>query len=233
MSDFMEPGNVTFTRSQLGDLVGLDETTLNYWARENLIRAAGGGGGKGQHRRFDFYEVNLAAILHELSKFGVALPALRGLADRFHVAIDFMNRWGITSGNIVTYGDLIGCRDEAVEHGDIELSEDPGRRVSWLQLIALKRQSHESELITDLAIACAEETPMAAWLSIEPYLKTIGRVSVRAIHGRRSPKNLTYFIRNDDGEWSIAEDDAEASEHVSFIGIYTQRLLGQLWATKR
>ena len=63
---------IRFSRKQLFELTGIEDATLDYWARTHVLRAADGGGGKGQHRRFEQSEVMLAAILAELMKFGVA-----------------------------------------------------------------------------------------------------------------------------------------------------------------
>lgn len=85
-----------FTRSDLGRITQIPDDVLNYWMRENVLRPVEGGSGRGQHRRFDYPEVMLAAIMDQLRGFGLNLPTLRRLAARFHDARDYMARLGIT-----------------------------------------------------------------------------------------------------------------------------------------
>lgn len=70
-----------FTRQQVAQLTGVDDSSLNYWMREGLLRPAEGGSGKGSHRRFDFVQVNIAAVYGQLRRFGVNIAALRSLGD--------------------------------------------------------------------------------------------------------------------------------------------------------
>lgn len=77
----MDPTASLYTRQQLGQLAGLDDTTLNYWSREGLLIPAEGGTGRGSHRRFDFVQVNKAAILGAMRRFGLNLTTLKSFAD--------------------------------------------------------------------------------------------------------------------------------------------------------
>jgi DNA-binding transcriptional MerR regulator len=103
----MDPRDHLYTRQQIAALTGVDDVSLNYWMREGILRATVGGGGKGQHRRFSFTEVNLAALFGELKKFGVSIGELRKLASRFHDAIDYMNCLGIDRQNDWAFFDLM------------------------------------------------------------------------------------------------------------------------------
>jgi hypothetical protein len=91
-----------------------------------LIRPTEEGGSSGEHWRFAYYEVNLAAILNELRRFNVALPGLRQLAERFHDIIDWMEERGITPESARTYGELIGAREEFVRLGHVEVGDIKG-----------------------------------------------------------------------------------------------------------
>lgn len=77
----MEPQSQLYTRAQIAALTSIDASSLNYWSREGLLVPSEGGGGQGSHRRFDFVQVNIAAIFGELKRFGVNIGALRPLAD--------------------------------------------------------------------------------------------------------------------------------------------------------
>jgi DNA-binding transcriptional MerR regulator len=56
--------------------------------REGLLRPAEGGAGKGSHRRFDFVQVNVAAVFGQLRRFGLNIAAFRTLADLLQSAVD-------------------------------------------------------------------------------------------------------------------------------------------------
>jgi DNA-binding transcriptional MerR regulator len=77
----MHPATALFSRQQLGSLAGLDDTTLNYWSREGLLIPSAGGLGRGSHRKFDFVQVNIAAVLGQLRRFGLSIALMRSLAE--------------------------------------------------------------------------------------------------------------------------------------------------------
>lgn len=77
----MDLAQALFTRQQVGELAKLDDTTLNYWSREGLIVPTEGGKGRGSHRRFDFIQVNIAAILGQLRRFGLNIGVMRSFAE--------------------------------------------------------------------------------------------------------------------------------------------------------
>jgi len=77
----MDPTRILFTRQQVGELAELDDTTLNYWSREGLIVPTEGGKGRGSHRRFDFVQVNIAAILGQLRRFRLNIAMMRSFAE--------------------------------------------------------------------------------------------------------------------------------------------------------
>jgi DNA-binding transcriptional MerR regulator len=76
-----------YTRKQVAELTGIDDSALNYWMREGLLRPIEGGGGKGNHRRFDYVQVNIAAVFGQLRRFGLNIAALRTLADLLQSAV--------------------------------------------------------------------------------------------------------------------------------------------------
>lgn len=77
----MNPQSQLYTRAQIAALTGVDPSSLNYWSREGLLIPSEGGAGKGSHRRFDWVQVNIAAVLGELRGFRLNISSLRSLAD--------------------------------------------------------------------------------------------------------------------------------------------------------
>ncbi len=115
--DRMDPRAQLYSRQQIVTLTGVDDSTINYWTREDVLRATSGGGGKGQHRRFPFAEVNMAALLGELKKFGGTISELRKLASRFHDAIDYMASIGVDHNNFAELDAAFRVRDSIEENG--------------------------------------------------------------------------------------------------------------------
>jgi len=69
-----------YTRSELGKLASVDDATMNYWSREGLLIPSEGGAGRGSHRKFDFVQVNIAALLGQLRRFGLSISVMRSFA---------------------------------------------------------------------------------------------------------------------------------------------------------
>lgn len=70
-----------YTRQQLGELTSLSDDLLSFWIRQGLLIATEGGRGRGSHRKFDIFQVSIAAVLAELRRYGVNIGMLRQLAD--------------------------------------------------------------------------------------------------------------------------------------------------------
>lgn len=111
-----------YTRQQIARATGIDDSTLNYWMRECVLRPAEGGSGKGQHRRFPYHQINLAVLLDQLRSFGVSLPAIKRLADRFNDAISHYEEAGIHHDNADALSSLIYLRKKIEKDGYIEES---------------------------------------------------------------------------------------------------------------
>lgn len=75
-----------FTRQQVAKLTGVSDDMLAYWLKQGLLVPTSGGDGRGSHRRFDFVQVNIAAIFGQLRRFGLNVGALRSLADLLQAA---------------------------------------------------------------------------------------------------------------------------------------------------
>lgn len=72
--------SMLFTRRQVAELTGASDDVLSFWIKNDLITPTSGGSGKGSHRKFDLFQVNIAAVLLELRKFGVNIGTMRSLA---------------------------------------------------------------------------------------------------------------------------------------------------------
>ncbi len=81
----MLSSSLLFTRQQVAELIGASDDVLSFWIRNDLIAPTKGGAGKGSHRKFDLFQVNIAAVLVELRKFGVNIGTMRTLAQMLQV----------------------------------------------------------------------------------------------------------------------------------------------------
>lgn len=250
----MDPARLLFTRQQLGEIAQLDDTTLNYWSREGILRPAEGGGGRGQHRRFAFYEVNLAAILGELRNFGVNVPSLKQLADKFHAALDYFDQHEMGRGT-PEYDGVFNCyliRKQIRQYGsytysagrgavpdelsDLEVHEEHGiKRVEmdYDRAIQFWRHTSREDQYTEKASQIAQS------LDIDEYNHHWSYYSlVTSINARKPDEEVStdadYFYRDQAGEWQLTPDVSKAArESISFIGVDTGRLTYRMWSLER
>jgi DNA-binding transcriptional MerR regulator len=151
-----------YSRQQVARLTGIDDSTLNYWMREGVLLPAEGGSGRGQHRRFAYHQVNLALLLDQLRGFGVSLPAIKRLAQRFHEAVRFFDGLGITRANSEPITDVLDLRRQLARDGAIirHVEEENVQRANaafpWFESKVLRRKykhlSFEFEMSLEEAI---------------------------------------------------------------------------------
>lgn len=70
-----------FTRSRVARFTGLSDDVLAHWTKEGLLLPSNDASGAGQHKEFDYIEVQKAALLGNLRNFGCNLDALRWLSS--------------------------------------------------------------------------------------------------------------------------------------------------------
>lgn len=91
---------LTFGRQQLSELTAIDDDVLGYWIREGLLRPLAGGDGKGKHRRFDYRQVNIAALLGEMRGIGVNISGLRSFAAIMQRGVEIADSGPWTVGEL-------------------------------------------------------------------------------------------------------------------------------------
>jgi hypothetical protein len=246
-----------FTRKQLGDLARLDDTTLNYWSREGILRPDEGGEGRGSHRRFSYHQVNLAALLGELRQFGIGTPALKRLADRFHAAMDYMAGLGLDRSNYEPIDTILSFRRRFEEHGyyplsaysaaDVEKYSALGakhvpeesypnyaafRLETWDQVVSYLRTGTHAGSYDDRALKLTASIDLKEYSAHTSYWQVITFINERKPDEEVSTE-ATYFYRDADGAFLLAHSTSEAArEAVSFIGVDTERLSYRIWHGK-
>ncbi|MCG7349920.1 helix-turn-helix domain-containing protein [Sphingomonas sp. ACRSK] len=124
------PTQQLFTRQQVAKLVGVSDDMLAYWLKQGLLVPTTGGEGRGSHRRFDFVQVNIAAIFAQIRRFGVNIAGLRSLADLLQAAAKLGASYELHLSNYTNAAFLADTlhrfrRGEAIMIDAHSRSEDP------------------------------------------------------------------------------------------------------------
>lgn len=240
---------ILFTRQQIAELTGVADSALNYWMREGLLQAAEGGEGRGNHRRFSFTEINIAGILNEVKQFGVGLPALKALANRFHRALDWMHTRGVTFETAQVFTEFALDRESFLEKGYLEIDAAihqktfPGStvevhgsgpyalaRITWeealqdyiLPTILKHEMPNHKEALRIIESVTAEEWQEYRALRSYYYYATL--ITKRTYES----SSLYYFYRDKDDDWVMTPNDAILP--VSVIAIDLARLNFNIWS---
>lgn len=225
----MDPRRLLFTRQQIGDLVGLDDTALNYWMRERVLIPAEGGGGKGQHRRFTWHEVNLAAILKEIRDIsGASVSNLKELADLFHEAICWVVERGLTDLDLYLVHAVKHDYAIFAKQGYVSVAADQTPRPEGEQVIAGRIrqnwQQHWNLMLSmkDYAGLTHRHMQLAQELDDEEFESNSDRYALIAQipDDPESPIYSTMFFRRD-GQWviqSLLKHSSDPDPPTSFIG---------------
>ncbi|OWK31310.1 hypothetical protein [Sphingomonas dokdonensis] len=72
----------------------MTDNNLTVWIRHGLIRPHGERSGRGNARRYPFYEANIAAILLHLHRFNASIETMKGIAGIYRDAL----AWGLSFG---------------------------------------------------------------------------------------------------------------------------------------
>jgi DNA-binding transcriptional MerR regulator len=242
--DLMNPAKMLFVRQQIADLTGVDNSTLNYWTRENILRPAEGGGGKGQHRRFPYWEVNLAAILNEVRQFGANIAALRALADVMHNSLDWANAEGLSredlrlvmliQDNRQTFDRQGQLAFRAVHDPNIDWPANANGRIvfdTWCQVADFMKRSEYYRSPTGLA-AHFEDRHFAAAERILPIELEAHYLNVRKLVDvpREPPASPfpVFFYRQTSGEWKLTSIVGTTAVR-SYIAIDLEQLIFDIW----
>ncbi len=245
-----------FTRSQISDLAKIPGDVLNYWMREGVLRPREGGEGRGLHRRFDYPEVMLAAILDQLRGFGLGLPALSKLADRFHRARDYMDGLGITRANYSPLSDLIRMKRDTIEKGTArayqtdneqfpgivwepnEFGPGASALVTFDQLMKyphlwLNRDDRPRRVeVVEIATRIIRDLDPYEFFEHWSYwadLTMITNTEPDLVDGGLS-SSPSYFYRDSAGDWHLIPDAGDAGRaSIAFIGVNTEVISWRLW----
>lgn len=244
----MDPRRILYTRQQIGELTGIDDQTLNYWSREGVLRSASGGGGKGQHRRFDAKEVHLAAILGQLRRYGGNIEALRAIAGFFHEeVIDWLDERGFGDADMGVIMHIQQSMAKYREHGsctvnpaglpadlrfEADYDGDGLLILNWEQTETYLRAVNAHRGITDRHFEEAKLVDEGD-LSMRRYaymLLTHVQEPDAPHSGPINAPDLTLFVRDEKGDWFLTGHPQVALEKApAFIAIDVRHLIWKVW----
>jgi len=244
-----------FSRQQIAEITGIDASTLNYWMREHVLRPVEGGAGKGSHRKFAYYEVTLAGILNQLRIFGIGLPALARLSQRFHDAQDWLATHNIEVRNFHLIQSAVFIRRAILLDGSFRWfirPEDEGtfagfqlhrldQHLAWVDLDWEQALTHGFKascgFTLNQALSPEERNLVWSWntlQAIEEFERHGAYFEAMIELVPEYPDIKTtlpqHLIRNGAGEWELARRSYVPSWGVIFIGIHIKLLVHQMWA---
>jgi hypothetical protein len=245
----------SFSRREIATLTGIDDSTLNYWMREGILRPASGGAGRGSHRRFAYPEVTLAAVLNELRGFGIGAPSLAHIAGNFHASLDWMAERGVNQANMSRIMDaylirqhvvrdgswrlIVGSRREEAEFADLEIHSDRGMRwveMSWERAIAHWFRPRPDGRVPD-RLTPGELRLLESWETVEQlrefrrhemYFDAITTIYADVLNDNRGGDAHAFF-RDETGDWQLANSPESVVGAVSFICVDIYRLSTRIW----
>lgn len=189
-----------FTRRDIADLTGLHDDVLSFWSKRGLLQPVAGGGGAGQHRKFDFMAVQAAALLNELRRHGANIAALTGFAELLHRAAALGQRCGLSGRDLDAAADIARSVARFRDGAEIQVLDSTGK--------AFRPAQTESEVIESaLRSGDPRDTPGA--LRIAESLTPADILPARLYRDLTSPDNFDRGPGSD-GEWvwsvALAED---------------------------
>ena len=132
---------------------------MNYWSREGLLVPSEGGNGRGSHRKFDFVQVNIAAILGQIRRFGLNISVMSSFAELLQKAAALGSGRELHPSNYATAARLANklssfrVGQTVMIRGRLQSEEPPphlrgGAYADWLS--AKRPAATEQEIIDDL-----------------------------------------------------------------------------------
>ncbi len=223
-----DPNALQMTRQQLSAAIGVPGETLAYWLKENLIFAIGKPKlGRGNHRRFGYEAVHIAAILAELSRYGMNTSGLRNLSSLLWRAVEF----GRLHRDFTTH-DLICCKN--LLSGQIIAAE--GGEVPEVKDIGLARERDISGIDPQrdaVGVPGPRHAAMMEWFTIETARLLMAYGDLMGdnmfIHG-----GPTWFVSVAlDGSFElIVESDpwaGDVDDRASYICLHTTEIVHRTW----
>lgn len=233
----MYPSNIQFTRQQMSAATGLADDVLAYWLKEGIIRPTAGGSGKGSHRKFDYVQVHIAAILREVRQFGVNIASLREVSDILQRGVDICSRHSFHRASF----------REAAYFVTSLLAFQSGEPVRIFDRDTDDFRSAVNEV--EIAHHHSSQFDHDEWELVEAFARTLQGddiIAVRLYADLTDPDNLIEvgvgkaenwdeklwsIWRDSDGRWRVNEPHAMPHGVMSSVSIAVSLVIRRLWSS--
>lgn len=234
------PPDALFTRQDVGRLAGVPDDALSFWMKQGLIRRSDDGGGRGQHRKFTFLQVEVAALLKELRSYGVNVVALRIFAETLHTAIELGERHGLSGLDLEAAAEIADAM-AAYDAGDLadvysyqtNVAIDMNDRdIVHDAIVDWWRKSFEASEAEILKAAAAIGPGMCRSAWIYRDLTSVDHFA----NPETGPAGIWQLAFNERGQWSIesgdghtAAPDRVAPQANAFLTLRLSKIIRELW----
>lgn len=212
----VRPPEQLYSRSELAELARVPEEVVAFWGREAIIIHAEGGDGRGSHKKYDFAQVNIAAILGSIRRqFAPKTEVLKSLAERLQLAVRLISSSNLYYLNAERAAALASALDgyrrgELVEVYDHSLTEGLSAR-QRLEVSPYRPATDELEIVVHYCDHSDYDTAsdiLAAAKRMEPGQERNIRLGV-AIFGTfltaSNLDNICWIVRPTDEGWETLE----------------------------
>jgi DNA-binding transcriptional MerR regulator len=224
----------TFLQSEVIAMTGIKPRVLQFWTANDVLKATtpGAKAGSGIHRRYTASEVEIAAILAELERYGITIATLRGLGSW----IRDIQSWGKKFGVVGADATELFLREQWY----LRLKEkDPDRIVS-----IIKNKSSQSSDLEALNLEHLEAFPRGKpTITEEQHDKIwtwIEYERARKPRWDEGEKIAIYLAYDGSGKW-VGQIQAEGntdwsrpleakySQYDSYLVVRLSHIFAKLW----
>ena len=229
-----------FSRSQIQQMTGLEAQSLDYWSKTGILQPTSGGGGKGQHRKFDAFQVTIGRILFELQKLGVGGNAMKDLAGQFPSALSWFSTHDFIGfeeavASLIEYRHDIDTQGYASvpdtpflgELGELIPPKGSRRKLNWEQVVEYHRNHLKG--IGPISDGLAEKCRTA---NFADYLKHRDRFFAISPTKRSTQYVKTMYLEpSNDGGVSVNFNE-EPEQAFAYLTVNVALIKRKLWGWK-
>lgn len=229
--------NIQFSRQQMSTATGLADDVLAYWLKEGIIRPTAGGSGKGSHRKFDFVQVHIAAILREVRQFGVNIASLREVSEILQRGVEIcaahtFHRASFREAAYLAANLMAFERGEPVRILDVE--DGNFRPAASEEEIVHDHSSHFDYDDWQMVSAFARTLHGDDILAVTLYTDLIdpdNLVETGVGKAENWEEKLWSLWREADGRWRVNEPHALPRGVMSSVSIAVSLVIRRLWSS--
>jgi len=212
----VRPVDRLYSRSEVAELAQLPEEVIAFWGREAILVHAEGGEGRGSHKKYDFAQVNIAAVLASLRRqFSPKTEVLQSLANRLQAGVRLLNESKLYYMN-ASYAAALAtklaafARGEEVEIYDASLTDHLPLR-EQIGISSRRPAADQLEIVAEVCGHLDYDSPsdvLAAARRIGPGQDDkirMGEVIVGTFLKASDLDNVSWIVRPVNDTWEMLE----------------------------